>query len=73
MLHTRVDCGVEWLWYLDGQGEARQVKRCFTDLAKPDDFLRHAAGRCAFHTRDLVALVGIIERLAGRGSTVKDS
>jgi len=34
MLHTRVSCGVEWIWYLDAQGEGRQVKRTFTDLAK---------------------------------------
>jgi Family of unknown function (DUF5372) len=73
MLHTHVTCGVEWIWYLDVQGEARQVKRAFTDLAKPDDFLRHAAGRCVFHMRDLVALVGIVERLRGRGPARRDS
>ena len=64
---------MEWIWYLDAQGEARQVKRAFTDLAKPDDFLRHSAGRCVFHIRDLVALVGIVERLTGRGSSARDS
>ena len=71
MMHTRVSCGVEWIWYLDAHGEARQVKRAFTDLAKPDDFLRHAAGRCVFHMRDLVALVDIVERLTDRGSFAK--
>jgi hypothetical protein len=59
---------VEWIWYLDAQGEAQQVKRAFTDLAKPDDFLRHAAGRCVFHMRHIVALVDIVERLRARGS-----
>jgi hypothetical protein len=73
MLHTRVMSGVEWIWYLDAQGEARQVKRAFTDFAEPDDFLRHAAGRCVFHMRDLVALVDIVERLTGRGSVAKKS
>jgi hypothetical protein len=62
---------VEWIWYLDAQREARQVKRAFTDLAKPDDFLRHAARRCVFHMRDLVALVDIVERLRARGSARK--
>jgi hypothetical protein len=56
---------VEWISYLDAQGEA--LKSAFTDLAKSDDFLRHAAGRCVFHMRDLVALVGIVERLTRRG------
>jgi Family of unknown function (DUF5372) len=50
--HTRVDRGVEWIWYLDGGGAARQVMRAFTDLAEPDDFQRQAAGRCVFHMRD---------------------
>jgi len=74
MLHTRIDRGgVEWIWYLDRQGTARQVKRAFTDLAKPDEFLRHAAGRCVFHMRDLVTLVGVVERLRRRGSAPKDN
>jgi hypothetical protein len=64
---------VVWIWYLDAQGEARQVKRAFTDLAKPDDFLRHAAGRCVFHMRDLVAVVDIVERLRARCLVAKDS
>jgi hypothetical protein len=73
MLHTRVDRGgVAWIWYLDRRGTARQVKRAFTDLAKPDAFLCHAAGRCVFHMRDLVTLVGVVERLR-RGSAPKDN
>jgi hypothetical protein len=66
MVHTRIDRGVEWIWYLDRQGTARQVKRAFTNLTKPDDFLQQAAGRCAFHIRDLVGLVDMLERLARR-------
>ena len=50
------------------QAVDHHCKRAFTDLAKPDDFRRQAAGRCVFHTRDLVALVGVAERLARRGS-----
>lgn len=68
IVHRRLDRGVEWVWYLDCQGVARQVTRRFTDLAEPDDFLRQAAGRCVFRTRDLVALVSVVERLARRGS-----
>jgi len=71
LVHTRIDCGGEWIWYLDGQGNARQVKRAFTNLSKPDDFLLHAGGRCAFHMRDLVALVGVVERLERRRSGAK--
>lgn len=69
MVHTRLDRGVEWIWYLDQQGTARQVKRAFTNMIKPDDFLQEAAGRCVFHMRDLVALVGMVERLARRPRT----
>jgi hypothetical protein len=71
-VHTRIDGGVEWIWYLDGQGTARQVKRAFTDIAESDDFLRRAGGRCVFHIRDLLALVGVVERLVRRGSTAKE-
>jgi hypothetical protein len=71
--HTRVDRGVEWIWYLDGGGAARQVMRAFTDLAEPDDFQRQAAGRCVFHMRDLVALVVMVERLARRVSMAGDT
>jgi len=69
MVHTRLDRGVEWIWYLDQQGTARQVKRAFTNMIKPDDFLQEAAGRCVLHMRDLVALVGMVERLARRPRT----
>jgi hypothetical protein len=69
LVHTRIDRGVEWIWYLDRRGTARQVKRAFTNLTKPDDFLDQAAGRCAFHMRDLVALVAVIARLARRCKT----
>jgi len=71
IVHTRLDRGVEWVWYLDCQGTARQVMRTFTDLAEPDDFLCQAAGRCVFRTRDLVALVGVVERLARRSPVVE--
>jgi hypothetical protein len=47
--------------------------RTFTDLAEPDDFQRQAAGRCVFHTRDLVALVVMVERLARRVSKADDT
>src|SRR6516165_9838886 len=66
MLHTRLDRGVEWIWFLDRRGTARQVKRAFTNLTKPDDFLQQAAGRCVFHIRDLIALVEVMQRLARR-------
>jgi hypothetical protein len=56
----------------DRQGTARQVKRAFTNLSKPDDFLQHA-GRCVFHMRDLVALVGVVERLARRRPVATES
>jgi hypothetical protein len=45
--------------------------RTFTDLAEPDDFLCQAAGRCVFRTRDLVAPVGVVERLAQRSPVVE--
>jgi hypothetical protein len=64
---------VEWIWYLDRQGTARQVKRSFTDLAEPDVFVGHAAGRCVFHMRDLVTLVEVVERLRRRGSAASKS
>ena len=73
LVHTRIDRGVEWIWYLDRRGTARQVKRAFTNLTKPDDFLDQAAGRCAFHMRDLVALVAVIARLARRCKTGANS
>ena len=66
MLHTRLDRGVEWIWFLDRRGTARQVKRAFTNLTKPDDFLQQAAGRCVFHIGDLIALVEVMQRLARR-------
>jgi len=73
IVHTRIDRGVEWIWYLDRQGAARQVTRAFTDLAEPDDFLRQAAGRCVFQTRDLVRLVSVVERLARRGCAAAEA
>lgn len=72
-MHTRIDRGVEWIWYLDRQGAARQVTRAFTDLAEPDVFLRQAAGRCVFQTRDLVRLVSVVERLARRGCAAAEA
>jgi hypothetical protein len=72
-VHTRLDRGLEWIWYLDRQGTARQVKRAFTNLSKPDDFLQQAAGHCVFHMRDLVALVGVVERLARRRTVATKS
>jgi hypothetical protein len=45
MLHTRLDRGVEWIWFLDRRGTARQVKRAFTNLTKPDDFLQPSLRR----------------------------
>jgi len=65
-VHARIDRGVEWLWYMDGQGRARQVQRALTNFAQSDAFLHEAAGRCAFHLRDLVVLVGVLERLRRR-------
>jgi Family of unknown function (DUF5372) len=72
-VHTRLDRGLEWIWYLDPQGTVRQVKRAFTNMTKPDDFLQQAAGRCVFHMRDLVALVGAVERLARRRTAASKS
>jgi hypothetical protein len=42
------------------------VKQSFTDRAEPDEFLRQATGRCAFHMQDLVKLADMVERLARR-------
>jgi hypothetical protein len=44
LVHTRIDRGVEWIWYLDRRGTAREVKRAFTNLTKLDDFLDQGAG-----------------------------
>jgi hypothetical protein len=43
------------------------------DMTKPHDFLQQAAGRCVFHMRDLVALVGAVERLARRRTAAAKS
>jgi hypothetical protein len=57
---------VLWLWYVDREGQTRQVKQSFTDRADPDEFVRQGDGRCAFHAQDLVTLVELVERLARR-------
>ena len=57
---------MRWLWYADREGKPRQVKQSFTDRAEPDEFLRQATGRCAFHVQDLVKLADMVERLARR-------
>lgn len=63
MLHTRLEGGVRWLWYVDREGKSRQVKESFTDRAEPDAFRREAAGRCAFGLGDLVRVARLVERL----------
>jgi Family of unknown function (DUF5372) len=51
---------------MDRAGNPRQVRQDFTDRAPPDEFRQQAAGRCAFHLRDLVRLVGVVTRLTRR-------
>jgi len=64
---------VRWLWYVDPQGRARQVKESFTDRVEPDAFQRQAAGRCAFMFSDLVRLTGLVARLKRRGGNPEET
>ncbi len=56
------------LMYLDEEGRAVFVSLAFTDLAPEDEFVRVAAGRCAFRTQDLLELRRRLDVLLGPGA-----
>jgi hypothetical protein len=54
------------VFFFDDDGMQKSLPRGWTSEADPDAFVAVAAGRSRFRLEDLLALAGIVERLAER-------
>jgi hypothetical protein len=56
--------GEDRVIYRAADGTLPSIAAAMTDMAQPDAFGRVAAGRAAFRTADLIALVTLLERIS---------
>ena len=56
--------GEDRVIYRAADGTLPSIAAAMTDMAQPDAFGRVAAGRAAFRTADLMALVALLDRIS---------
>lgn len=69
MVGRRSHWGEDRIVYVCPNGGLHSIDSNLTDVDPPDEFRRVAGGKAVFHTVDLLALCGLLDRIdAGTGS-----